>query len=360
MNNKSEITYLFGAGASYYSMPLVENFHSRFQLFISTVHNSISGGHNQFLIDCKLFEDNLVHHLSFDTFFKKLFHKNDQKSQKFKAILMIFFIYEHIVDFDKISQFNSPSQYSSSYGIKKSNVDPRYDALVAGLLQPVRGGFNLMVKSNFLTWNYDTNLLSAIKNFKVSDGNLKDFFTVFETSINQFTIQDDLSVIHLNGRVFHPKYTSDKIIDIMDMKVILNALVIDYLKPDGSIWDFSNELKFSWETLSESNSEVRKGSHIEFAINAVLRSDIIVVIGYSFPLYNRIIDSMLFNQKTLGGKVIYVQDPHANEICSVLKSDFGLLVGNTMSYTNGSQKTVKVEPIENCRSFFVPSQVFSN
>src|SRR5689334_19902648 len=119
---KNEITYMFGAGASCQSMPLVSNFPNRFSAFIHYLKQKGYKGTKIIQIS-QDFERQIKSHLSFDTFFKKLFHQNrTDDTLNFKCVLLIFLLFEHLVEL---------KDYENICGEGKShNIDPRYDALV--------------------------------------------------------------------------------------------------------------------------------------------------------------------------------------------------------------------------------------
>lgn len=359
MEKTGEITYLFGAGASYYSMPLVENFGNRFKVFTDFLRNTVPNAKNGFMAECEQFSQQVKNHLSFDTFFKKMFHlpENDDV-QKFKVVLLIFFLYEGLLDISNNEVFNNTEANKDKYGVKRGNIDPRYEALVAGLLYPSKDKFSLITKVNFLTWNYDVNLITAIKNFKSSKVPFADFFKLYEESLNRFVFDEKLQLIHLNGRVFHPQYSKTEVSNEYSLMVELTALINEYYNKESKVWDFSKQISFSWETLDDTDLRFGKPVHIAEAIDAVRRSDIIVIIGYSFPLYNRLIDSAILNQSNLNGKTVFIQDPHAEELKSILANDFELVVAPNKYTTVGSKTSIIVNAIKNCNSFFVPSNIF--
>lgn len=357
MKKSEEITYLFGAGASYYSMPLVENFVNRFTLFRNDI-NVISETKNGFLYDCDEFREQLKSHLSFDTFFKKLFHLPGKSTVKYKSILLIFFLYEHLSNIANSREFKNPEVHGKTYGVKKGNIDPRYEALIAGLLKPIKNEFSLITKTNFLTWNYDCNLIASVKNFLNADLDLSVFIPRYETSINNFTINSNLQIIHLNGRVFHPKYSRSNSLFRNDLLVTMTALIKEYYDENSQLSYFSDSLKFSWETLSENEIGFGIPLHLKGAIEAIKRSSSIVIVGYSFPLYNRLIDAALINQENLGGKTIYIQDPRSADLRGILINDFGLLVSDRNVSTIGNRQTTIINAIDNCNSFFVPSDIY--
>ena len=171
------ITFLFGAGASYNSMPLVNNFYERFKIFQSYFRRVSDTNFSKFVEDCDLFIDEVQAHLSFDTYFKKLFHRDENvKRFKGKKILLLYFIFEHLVPRPIYTELIFSTNGRSS---KEFNVDPRYDALIAGLLEPVPGNCKFVTNVNFITWNYDLNLLTSLKNFHSTKNELYQFINEF-------------------------------------------------------------------------------------------------------------------------------------------------------------------------------------
>ena len=99
-----ELTYILGAGASYQSFPIVDNFVQRFNAFmkqyISDYDDAVKDDF-KFVLELEIGKDiieklskEFENHQSFDTYFKKLFHQN--KSQKIrlgkKILNLLFFV----------------------------------------------------------------------------------------------------------------------------------------------------------------------------------------------------------------------------------------------------------------------------
>ncbi len=91
-----EITYILGAGASFQSMPLVTTFVERFRNFQEFLkHLEPLDKSKMFRDHCELFIQHVENHLSFDTFFKKLFHQGKKDETKLSSeILLLYFLYE--------------------------------------------------------------------------------------------------------------------------------------------------------------------------------------------------------------------------------------------------------------------------
>jgi len=335
----SEVTYVFGAGASCKSMPLVNNFYERFNFFNEYLRKT-NYDRQEFFNLCSDFSKNIKSHLSFDTFFKKLFHQNQkEKILLYKKALLIYFIFEHFVDLDYYEQLTYNGQDSE---IKKDyNIDPRYEALIAGLLQPIEGLSEFYSKMNCITWNYDLNLIQAFKNFYMADISYGDFIGRFHISPNEFHFGNQLKVFHLNGFINHNKLIN---LEATGRNDFLNDFIDDLKNPD-----FKPLLKFAWE--DHKNGKIESPC-LQGAVEALKRSDLIVVIGYSFPLYNRLFDRQLFSWENIKRKTIYLQDPNGQDILEILKTDFEIK----------TQITTKEDPklivSRNPNSFIIPSAIF--
>lgn len=338
----NEITYILGAGASYYSMPLVEDFPNRFNYFLDFIRPSISSD-VWFMKDCEKFASQLESHVSFDTIFKKLFHQNSSnRIRRYKAILLIYFIFEHLY-------FTSNNQ-DKRISNKKYVNDPRYEALIAGLLKPVNGKCEFFSKVNFLSWNYDLNLLYSMKNFMFENDDIPGILKQYEVSINQIVF-NDAQLINLNGKIQHPLLKHIDIVNESDLKNLLVDLIKRY--KDDTILDYADLIVFSWESIGNSNIQAFP-NHILKAQEAVSKSSVIIVIGYSFPLYNRPIDTFILNRTSAAGKKIVIQDPYAEDYKDILLNDFEILDANV--YGEGTYFVTK----QNCKSFYIPNKIFTN
>jgi len=200
VDTKKEITYLFGAGASFESMPLVKNFSERFRYFIKFLTHC--DFQDDFIKACNVFVSEIENHQSFDTFFKKLFHKNRQDhALHCKKILLIYFFFEHKVNIREEEKFfknKRPDKFLKDLG-KSGATDKRYDALLASLLIPTNTKIEFFKKTNFITWNYDANLIQAILNFTgISDG-VYSFQNKFMTK--KYFENENFSITRLNGEI---------------------------------------------------------------------------------------------------------------------------------------------------------------
>ena len=348
-----ELTYILGAGASYQSIPVVKSFSNRFSTFLLFLHNFYSEsndfnngrGRIQYLKDYHeigeaLYRD-FLNHQSFDTYFKKLFHtKQEDQIQLAKKFLHLYFIWEHSLQME-----SKPQLFNETIFWKQSQIDRRYDAMIAGLLKPIMGKSEVFCRTNFISWNYDLNLISSIKNFFSPIETFGEFFKEITIQNNVWKIGDQITI--MNGFFYSKHYDSQKIITDNIYKDIFGKKLIgtDYLT-SSFIDNDSETIRFAWES---------ENSISELAKETIKKSDEIVVIGYTFPLYNRLIDHDYFNGILLGGKTIYFQDPQSEKLKESIKTDFDIRI-NMENSTDNNHTSIKA--IENCDSFFIPSGIF--
>lgn len=352
---KKQITYLFGAGASCQSMPMVANFVSRFENYTYFLAHHIGNIAGEFIQENEAFIKSVKSHLSFDTFFKKLFHLDRQDEIiRFKAFLNLYFYFEHVVQTSEISTY---IEKYKDYG-KEYSLDPRYEALIAGLLKPIKGDAKFYNDVTFITWNYDLNLLYAIFNFVRKGVSFAEFINRLRTSDNYFQITDQLKVIHLNGYVYDRKITEFGSISLNQLKKDLSERMLGINSGD-ELRDYGTSIKFAWE---DGLSEDKQSRFLQEAVDAISHSHSIIVTGYSFPLYNRIVDKVMFRRENLDRSVIYIRDPRASEIKESFHADFGIALreDSPVSYI-GQQFEPPPEVLAGtfCNNFFIPPNIYS-
>jgi len=271
--------YWLGAGASALALPLVANFEEGLSSFkkkvkITTfqIENSTADAEKtkaSLLTSIEWLLSNLSEHSSVDTFAKKLYFKRDREHlQMLKAVLSCFFVAEQ----------------------STVRVDYRYDSFFASILE--FGGFRppeIPENIKFLSWNYDLQLEKAY--FGYVDDNSK--------VIKELTLNNRL--YHLNGycgttqrghigKEFTETFiTKPKITDVI--LELYNKYMVEGSEPD---------IDFAWEM-----NENYFNSSIGAVTNDVKE---VIIIGYSFPFFNREIDKKVF-EKLSGVDKIFVQAP---------------------------------------------------
>jgi hypothetical protein len=341
----NEITYYFGAGASCQSMPLVADFEKRFDYFLDYVKRLNLPGSGTFLEYCTQFKRDVSSHLSFDTLFKKLYHKQDNGTiQLYKSLILAYFIYEQLL---QVPEETDPDKRVAG---KSRNPDPRYEALIAGLLKPLNTSIEFYTRVNFITWNYDANLVEALRTFVAPYVPLHKFI-LDKLADGQLVCTPQASITHLNGLINHPQVNKGFAVPNETLNHILDELIHDF----DRLSTYSSLISFSWEKLSYINGYLQMPDFVVKAKEAVQRSRNIVIVGYSFPLYNRPIDSFILNRNTLSGKDLYIQSPDAAQIKEILANDFNI---QDIQIAPPGLAHLGVKAIKQCSSFFVPNTIF--
>ncbi len=168
---------------------------------------------------------------------------------------------------------------------------------------------------NIVTWNYDLQFEFAYKSFCEDDRNWRDIRQTLKfTSADK----DLLQVCHLNG--YHGYYFGGRgETDILDRskdnknstKDILDSISFMIESFFEQRINFHNHINFAWEVGKGEDEgislSIRKRAKKIFA-----DTDILIIIGYSFPPFNKEIDKDLFSALRKSNLEIIYQDPNAD------------------------------------------------
>jgi hypothetical protein len=287
MSEKDVILYLLGAGASCNALPLASQFSERLTEFAKKLR--MAGPHLTALDESDLpttdpvwgdarrelamaiewLAEESSHHTSVDTFAKKLYFRKERDTlRKLKATLSAYLVAEQA----------------------QKNVDLRYDSFLASVVKfDDDMSIRLPRKLRILTWNYDTQLEKAFYGF------CRDQDTVEQKITNNRQIR---RINGCCGREFPGNI--DKWFHLVwdttpdaGWKAAI-GLYKEYMeKPLG--WP-GPDICFAWENATTSHSFLEEVS-------------VLVVIGYSFPYFNRTVDDLIFKQLGVNLRRVYVQCP---------------------------------------------------
>lgn len=328
------VTYLLGAGASAGAIPVLNKLPESISEFIKEVSKrdlrlqDYKYGYKiaPFKTQQKLIADlcwiveetnskRTIDELAFS-----LFHNGDiEKLDDLKLALTVYFIWQQ----------------------NKNQVDKRYFQFLKSIMKGKNYSFPNNLK--ILTWNYDfqfekcfgkmTNNYRLHQNSRTLNvaskyANLADF------NENQF------GVVKLNGttNIIKRDCTGDYgFIDFLEMDCDTKALERILHHYENGIYSrdtFHPGISFAWEKQDGENKILNA------AIMATAETEILVVIGYSFPDVNVEIDrEIIENMKGL--KEIYYQVPKAEEGIKEMKRKLCL-------------KDIEVYPISCTDCFFIP------
>jgi len=327
----TKVTYLFGAGASANALPVVNELPQRIN---ELVDNWIKGENrninlllpdnerftdldkskrdyqNQLLQDMKWVAEEARKHASVDTLAKKLFlkkfmvsNKENEKLNRLKIALAMFFVFE---------QTRVPT-------------DTRYDAFFASILNvdnndPRKIQVNLPEKIRIISWNYDYQFERVFSDY-IGEHNLKKIQELLNvvSKYSEVRPKPGFSIVKLNGTTtFSGKGKLKDLEPLSNVTVQLNSDTVSALTNYYALaWDspqnYYPNLSFAWEgegTRGEPTIPV-----VEKAIECSQDTDILVVIGYSFPFFNRKIDrEIIKNMKGLKRAYFQAPAPHHEKI----------------------------------------------
>lgn len=315
----TKVTYYFGAGASYGALPIVNQIPDRIENLISLMkrdeyklNSEISYKENNiarfsqleiqelFIEDLEWLLEKTKNHASIDTFAKKLFiTEQDDELKRLKNAFSVFLILEQ--------------------SITKTNM--RYDSFFASILNEYYHPLPNNIK--IVSWNYDYQFEKAYSEYSRNETlshnqGLLNILNKYSKDNNTIK-KDSFEIIKLNGSsnivstesrrlsFYYDNITNLFSVDFIS-RVLHNYAILRFASP----YLYSG-LSFAWESYN-SNYQI---NIIEHTKSMTEDTDIIIVIGYSFPYFNREIDRDIIGNMT-NLKKVYFQAPDAD----VLKERF--------------------------------------
>lgn len=295
-------------------------------------------------------------HRTVDTYAKKLFLQDSEDSldtlYNLKLFLCLYFAFEQSKDENKITFFNNKDADLNGLDIQEkmfklfSNpIDYRYDVFFATLLNK---SFELPQNLNIISWNYDYQLELAYKEFaiKYSYEMVNEKLGLYPYVYKAKKVKP--KIVKLNGTagLFKKKdnHTEEEFNSFLQGQGPLP--IHDFIDPFDSVLDNAIDyrdtaLSFAWE------DKLIQKTAIENAIEMIRKTDLLVVIGYSFPYFNRTIDRKILTNLPHGSKLIV----------QCLEKDYiGIEANlNNILYNDGRPRNVKPEFYDDLSQFFIPN-----
>lgn len=296
----SKITYLLGAGASYNAHPLAKStpesrsYSQALYSFIvdnRNIFNQSIGGVSDFDIlfnKYKAIAEKCIEYGTPDTYAKWLYENGHMENYNcLKKLISTYFSYnEHKIEI--LDQ-------------KSNRKDYRALPFLTSILENGR----IAEHVKLISWNYDNQIELAAKNSTSKVYKYLKGFTSWPNLNNSFdtSFSKDGSLpflLHLNGLAGY-KYNS-------------STFAEESITPFIELAATNHEplLSFSWEASSDEILPVFNKNRLDLAKKMVANTEYVVVIGYSFPFFNRVVDKMLFKEMEHSIKKIYYQDSSLN------------------------------------------------
>lgn len=305
----NKITYLFGAGASRHALPIVSEMPDRIKALIELLEGENLKLDDKFtytdlnlrnpktnrefqlemIASLKWIMEASQNHASVDTFAKKLFIKRKYEDLKrLKIVMSVFFIFEQALN----------------------KADFRYDAFFASLLNSLS---NFPDNVRILSWNYDYQFELAFTEYSDQQ----------EISANQSWLKinskygdndrySGFGIYKLNGTTgLYSDGGWRQYMYVPNLKVPVDKTFVNQVTRNfvaaTYLSNIYSSLSFAWEPEQPDKSIVTKS--IENTKDTVS----LVIIGYSFPFFNREIDRKIIGSMT-NLKKVYLQAPDAEII----------------------------------------------
>jgi hypothetical protein len=346
---KPNICYYLGAGASYEALPIVNELPyelGTFKQYIINYNNSLgkSKVHDleKLFTNFQTVINECFRHHSIDTIAKKHWLKNQNCKlnnepieydwyQLVKNIISCWLTWRRLNLKQKLFEYDSKKKDIRLKDLKY--LDPRYDAFFSAILNN-----NLQLPENIkmVSWNYDTQIEQSFS-FYYPKESLKDVGNKIGLNYHSYEFGP---IVKLNGSAI----ISLNQIPLWEKEYNENVhqYFISSLKNKFDPTSYSN-IRFAWEKEGIVNN------YRNLAKEYINKSSIIVVIGYSFPIFNREIDIELFSDFTKKGITkIYIQ---ASEL------DAPRIKSQLESIESGLSE--KAEIISNLNQFYLPNEFWN-
>ena len=260
-------------------------------------------------------------HSTIDTFAKKLWltGKNDDYI-KLKKTLSAYFMLEQM----------------------SISPDRRYDAFLASILG--QNAADLPSNIRVLSWNYDIQFESAyaayLQTTSLIDVENALLFYQKVVDSNSYKLGNGFRVIKLNGSALMYDKANQHVIDPTLISQSLSSTSIKSVSSIINSEEYECALSFAWENVNEQFKD-RIRNNIDDA-------EILIVIGYSFPFFNRRIDEFLF-QSMPQLKKIYIQDKDPDTIEQS--------VTNFLTTAHLINNKTKIEKKYHTQQFYLPPEL---
>lgn len=304
-------TYLLGAGASSEKLPLVKDIPDRLEVFRNFLNeeielddsilpgSSITKKESREILtqDINWLIDTISNHTSVDTFARKLYLKGEEdKLRKLKGLLDIFFFVEQVL-----------------YG-----YDKRYDTFFATILGLENDKIVLPKNINIVSWNYDfqveLTLASYLEIKKISI--LEDQLQIMPRKETKQHDINKFSIYKLNGTAGGITFSHNKFNRFEFNPLMICDNISEELKPiiiEDNLKHYIRSTTYSKLGVNRTPSILFSWEHDpipqlvrETCAKAVMHAEYLVIIGYSFPTFNRESDKYILNK--MGNlKTIFIQ-----------------------------------------------------
>jgi hypothetical protein len=276
--------------------------------------DQVVSSQTQLLSDIEAVREAAFEHATIDTYAKKLFLTNQLRDfKRLKNVLCVFFVWVQL----------------------NAKADLRYDTFLANILQS-----ELLFPKDIsvISWNYDSQFEMAFKYYS------SESLPIYEKNVEGGfpKLNDSGRIFKVNGSATFGNFTAvtniskdSAVPPILQLIMVYSDLTAG---AEPSRYQFLNHLSFAWEPSAQ------RDSMMNAIATTVEDTESVVVIGYSFPFFNREIDREIFS-KMARLKLIYIQDPNPE---AVKPSLLAVLP---------AKSTAEIICLKDCNQFYLPREL---
>lgn len=350
------ITYLFGAGASARAVPVVKEIPGEIERLVEKLYDGRNYPNEAFIRR----KDEWFH----DPAFALPFHSDSNFPIRNEFKLALLRLKESIgnsASIDTVAKGFSISGNKDYEWFKHLIVlwltltqrfnkpDPRYELFLATIIEKVQKGLP-SEKVNLLSWNYDMQMEIAFSKFLNNGNNIIEAATALGIASRHNYVVPGRRPKDYKPVIFKINGSCSYQTDQPGKPFLYPAAVFDGSPTKQfllEVWENFKlsrpvDLCFAWEEDSFQEEE------FEFYLSKIRKSKALVIIGYSFPNFNRKVDKRILDSAREGDLKIYIQDMNPETIANKLNMDFGLSLN----------KISAVDKV-NLDEFYIPSEYHS-
>lgn len=229
----------------------------------------------------------------------------------------------------------------SNYFIFKQDAGA-FDKRALAFLTTISSNKALPKEVGIISWNYDMQIEIAANKLRSPISSPSDSIANFSSwpNIPNPNYKGSYFLVHLNGVAGYHYHANDLSVSFKDYR----------------LFDHTKEpmLSFAWEDDSYIYKRTFTENRLKLALEIAEGTTILVIIGYTFPFFNRSIDTKIIKSMLPSLQKIYFQDPNLDG--DFLYDQFSLPNGQVASVLGHSyiQEKLPVIHIPKVDQYYVP------
>jgi len=351
MSENRNLIYYLGAGASAQAVPVVNQTDTYLELlrsYIAAQSNLENKKAQKLLIEnIQWIQKNKTPSETVDTFARRLsLQQKSNELMRVKSVLS--FLYTFLM-YTEI-EYSPWKEGLIKQSENRFSIDPRYNSFLANIAHNARDEIMLPENISIVSWNYDIQLEACL--YQYTGKPAHEVINTCRIGSNKVIENKPgiFSMIKLNGTAGYRimegayekpwKYYSDMPDKTGITKRIDELLQFHWSSLNGDATNYTGEilLNFAWE-----DKPYQEEMHVA-AKTIVQTCSHLIIVGYSFPFFNRDIDRQILSEMQKI-EMIYIQEP--------TEASFRKVRSRVRSFLR-KELHERIEHIDDVSDFFIP------